>query len=106
MEDKPQHTPGPWKVGTKVKEIQTDGFPVVGKYMDDGRPYYTDWYIADVKTEANARLIALAPRMFELLKNLAQELYDEVYGEHSSGPWETSHPFYFEAQKIIAEIEK
>lgn len=99
MEDKPQHTPGPWKVGTKVKEIQTDGFPVVGKYMDDGRPYYTDWYIADVKTEANARLIAQAPRMFEFINHIAKIDFFSI------PPSYLKEEIGQEARKIIAKIE-
>ena len=60
MKDK--HTPGPWKVdGTYIYEVEQDKILAeVETYNNNELPY-----------EANARLIAAAPEMYEFIKDLA-----------------------------------
>lgn len=64
-----KHTPGPWVV-TPHPETHVDVFGV-GKIMDDKRMQYgLSHTICYQNAEANARLIAAAPEMFEALDTI------------------------------------
>jgi hypothetical protein len=63
------HTPGPWAVGTRDTADNTlaigDGGKASPLAYVSPRPFYDD------TQEANARLIAAAPEMYEILQSIA-----------------------------------
>lgn len=69
-----EHTPGPWRI-----ERHADPIAIVGKYMDDKGKIH-EFVLAEVGSvssvtpldEANARLIAAAPRMYEALEAIVR----------------------------------
>lgn len=58
-----KHTPGPWSVHSIVGSI----------HGPDGLPIFTSGCEGSEEGQANARLIAAAPQMYEELKNLHAE---------------------------------
>lgn len=74
---KTKFTPGPWKYQKQ------NGSPTTGPHMISGSK---PGYLAEVRdcgsgdVEANARLIAAAPELLNMLKEYVQD-YDENYGE-------------------------
>jgi hypothetical protein len=91
-------TPGPWRVesGNDIDRV----------YVVTSNPISTvPWEIACVNehegyTEANARLIALAPEMYETLKTMTM-LVTLKYGNLDKDVWGK----IVEAQGIIVKIE-
>ncbi|MEM9469981.1 MAG: hypothetical protein AAF988_07440 [Pseudomonadota bacterium] len=77
-----QHTPGPWYNCHNI-EISKDDLPICSLPKNDWR-------------EANARLIAAAPEMYEALQRLI------IAGR---GATSISDPAYRYAEKIIAKAE-
>lgn len=76
-----KHTPGPWEV--KHSESKP-AFNVVGKYLGGKYKIARCPYIADVKVEkeeaeANAKLIAAAPDMIEILKEVLPYLIGGIH---------------------------
>lgn len=66
------HTPGPWKIVRDTSSVRFDGFPIRiiaadGTVIVDG---------LGPSNEANAYLIAAAPRMFEALGRLEATVSD------------------------------
>ena len=64
-----KHTKGPWKVGVK-HEVKCDGFD--GADTDTAYFITSEGYQDKSECEANARLIAAAPEMFEALKGMTR----------------------------------
>ncbi len=65
-----KHTPGPWQCWHSAADDEGVGQPKVGTYKVQTKrpvPLFAEM-------EANARLIAAAPAMFELLRNLERDL--------------------------------
>ena len=60
-----QHTPGPW-FGNKATGIHVIESPHTGRCVAQVRAQKTE-----AETDVNARLIAAAPEMYELVKALA-----------------------------------
>lgn len=81
------HTPGPWVV------VKTQA----GYFIEAGR-YVVASTGDDAESEANARLIARAPKMKDALRRL---LSDE--GPIIGGGWD--NPYVEEARAILAELE-
>ena len=73
------YTPGPWKVATTF--IEGGQFP--GIYREDaiaqwGKPAIAHAIDDDPNCEANARLIAAAPELLELLITMNEALQDGI----------------------------
>jgi hypothetical protein len=87
------HTPGPWRLGGPVDRsvIGPDGMVI----MSQMRPI--------AERDANARLIAMAPRMYKAIQYMAGHLceHHQCYHEHSP----EQCPFC-EARAIVREIER
>lgn len=84
-----KHTPGPWR----VKRWPAAGGAVPEAFSIEpgvARVYYGDL------TEANARLIAAAPELLEMLKELVE------VGEES---WKHDRPCLRVARELIARIK-
>ena len=80
-----QHTPGPWRVGDA-------GATVFGPKSDKPVPEI----VATVRHKANARLIAAAPEMLELLKC--------YIGAHKSMTPQTLERYDAEARALLAKM--
>ena len=95
MKDK--HTPGPWKVdGTYIYEVQQDKILAeVETYNNNELPY-----------EANARLIAAAPEMLDLLGECLEQLeaLHYLYEGEFSERIETADKAAVKAWKLIAKL--
>lgn len=76
----------------KVGELMREGV-ALGEFEDRQRRQIDLW-----KSKAE--------RLAEALKNLTQEMYEQVYGEHSDGPWIECHPHYFKAKEALADYGK
>jgi hypothetical protein len=59
-----RHTPGPWKFETG------DGRRYVIETVDDGIPIV--WEMGGIDSEADARLIAVSPRLFAILDEIVR----------------------------------
>lgn len=103
-------TPAPWTIEHNVKAGGVDHLAIVNRTTDD-------WMVCSVTPmkwrrpidDANARLIAAAPKMFDLLKRIgasdreaAAELQKIGLG---SAVDETSLKFATEIDAIVKEIE-
>lgn len=74
-----QHTPGPWEVG---KHATPPAFPQFGIYSTAGNSYD----LAIVKgenAEANAQLMAAAPRLLALVNDIKNRMDDYYTGNES-----------------------
>ena len=104
-----KHTPGPWEVRPEI--MWHDGSHVAGrtpKVMKEGRQIASITRSLDAKikdgrceeAEANARLIAAAPRLLEALRKLVERIdTNGGIGEYKGGP-----PFVMaEARAAIKE---
>ena len=99
-----KHTRGPWKVADDIKKCPgvrtSNGFicftPKVFKYTDQ-----EERYIEELKEkEANARLIAAAPEMYEALTKLV-ELAPKFWGDNPED-W----PRYMDrVEQVVAKAE-
>lgn len=76
-----KHTPGPWKIGWWKHSFEShhgasirlgNGFIIAGVFSGK-----RDWLQKDRKAEANARLIAAAPDLYEALKRIAKAFEDD-----------------------------
>lgn len=77
------HTPGPWRVGEVVAELG-DVYILSGKHHVVGRAYaYEDDSIVDGHAYANARLIAAAPELLEVVRE-----YEELLGSALMFPFD------------------
>ena len=87
------HTPGPWRVNQIVrnpdlKPVDRRGYAGDMAYVGTDRPYPRGMCIAVVREEciaeieANARLIAKAPELLEMLREFAQPAPDPDPQEH------------------------
>lgn len=104
-EAQPMHTPGPWQFGfgktpetVPVESVKPENDSVEGKgwsfkaitvcnsnkeILAEVKAYTTSGFLQDFKQwEANARLIAAAPDMYEIIK----ELYDFSIASGMKGP--------------------
>ncbi len=63
-----------------------------------------DGGIAEV--EANARLIAQAPKMYELLKNITETICYNASQHHLSTLVDFKSSFYDKAIEVLAEVDK
>lgn len=96
-----KHTTGPWKI--RPHWANEDAFEV---YPDNGNPGYGEWAaIVEVgddcyegEAEANARLIAAAPQMLDMLKKCLEAL-------EYVGPWETPVGLIERVQGLIDKAE-
>ena len=83
------HTPGPWVVKHDKK-----GLPFIGVASD---PWTYPGTVATVEDEANARLIAAAPAMYEVLQELEESMeLAKNYG------YEKEHAMI---QEVLAKVE-
>ena len=82
------HTPGPWYAhGTKVSTWETQ----------DEIDFHGDEVIAETGYSANARLIAAAPEMYEVLSELLDTLeMSKGYGFDEE---------YEKAREVLAKVE-
>ena len=75
----PKFTPGPWSFSVLSRDRNKLGTLYAGDDDDqiDIADFCMDW-VDEFKEEeiANARLIAKAPEMYEMLDNLARKLFD------------------------------
>jgi hypothetical protein len=91
-----KHTPGPWKVGIgSVRTVDVDENDFYQCVCET--PFKTE--INHPTWEANARLIAMAPEMLDLLKRMDLRLSDR-----KKLSTETKHLF-FEMKNVIAKAE-
>lgn len=78
MDSKPQHTPGPWRTVTLVKLTQIRkpvAITVCDEYSNQiAKIAHEPKHGTSDCAEANARLIAAAPTMYEALKALVESL--------------------------------
>ena len=84
MTDKPKHTPGPWHLGCMTREehpcncgtILTDGYAggIATVYIDNGLLVSEGGNACPPleEAQANARLIAAAPDMYEALVKISE----------------------------------
>jgi len=84
-----KHTPGPWRVND-VREVRAtgNGWKIATVNGPDHRARGKDWREDNAACEANAHLIAAAPRMLDELRRLRDvvgevdaELIDAVIAE-------------------------
>jgi hypothetical protein len=85
------HTPGPWEVS---KPLHHFDYTVINP---KGDAEIGDWLVAGVRWEANARLIAAAPELLEVLEDLIEghlrwvDLGDGIrISGPSPGQWEAA----------------
>lgn len=62
---KPKHTPGPWYTRSDADDL------AICKVLDPNRTWELERF------EANARLIAAAPEMLEMLKTIREHVYSD-----------------------------
>ena len=74
---KPKFTPGPWKVNGDAEEIKSHDDSKIA-LLHPG-PYAGPYVLRDwSENKANARLIAAAPEMYELLSRVIKNAYGEI----------------------------
>ena len=100
-----KHTPGPWKA---VKDQDCDGYPRVFVRADNAEqesraiicecygPIWEQTLWQPEKAESNARLIAAAPRMLELLQEI---ILDDNYEATR-----TLHSMLIDVRNLLQEI--
>jgi len=91
-----KHTPGPWKVNGADNAIvgQRDGLPeCIGQVFNvvHGRSYPNEW---SPVSSANARLIAAAPRMLDLIRDVLNDDDNSV-----------SNPYAERARAILRDVK-
>lgn len=72
MQDKTEHTPGPWEA-SRIKDGGQKGLYV--KQPGDKGLYLVKHTFDGIQAEANAKLMAAAPEMYEALKEIV-DLFD------------------------------
>lgn len=81
-----QHTPGPWE----AIEVAEGRFAIGAAYRDENN-MPMEGFIADVPVEANARLIAAAPKLLEALERAVIETIDafkdDPIGQEYTSAW-------------------
>ena len=96
--EKSAHTPGPW-----VVKHDKNGLPFIGVASD---PWTYLGTVATVEQEKDARLIAAAPEMYELLRDLSKVIENlESIGANL--------PYYFKddmsmsdkVREVLAKVE-
>lgn len=70
------HTPGPWATAVVVKDFVSVIDEKNGQYIAD--VYYRSDDHGNNETEANARIIAAAPKLLDVLKDLVDK-YDAMH---------------------------
>ena len=77
MTNAPQHTPGPWRTiestNTTMRTVVGPDFPGQGYIADVNLCRTND--AQDIDGEANARLIAAAPELLQLVKDMREAFY-------------------------------
>lgn len=75
-----KHTPGPWFLGTYTDhKPDADRGDWCGEiYSKEGKIYHGPFSFQSVPIEANARLMAAAPEMFDELHHVADWLHGEI----------------------------
>ena len=101
MKTQSKHTPGPWQVGIGL-HILGGGCKIAQvKSLPD-----SSYKIAYVEMEANARLIAAAPLMYEWIKRFAdQECYRDTGEYPQLGEAGKAPCLSCQAKEIIAKTE-
>jgi hypothetical protein len=93
-----KHAPGPWKVtsGLYGPNIESeDGYAIAHMINGEGSDY-----------KANARLIAAAPKMYELLDKLRNVINDTCeHGNHSSGLMTVWNTMANDGMDLLDEID-
>ena len=83
------HTPGPWKATGSSQNglyFKVRGTQLAKKWSVANCPFTTDAYPGDkAEAEANARLIAAAPELFEFVLRLKQRMAPKM--EFSGNDW-------------------
>lgn len=71
-----KHTKGPWEWGGNYRGLYGAG-PSPENIVLEWQPYEGMWLTYESTREANARLIAAAPDLYEALRNLLSEIYSD-----------------------------
>lgn len=94
-----EHTPGPWNVS---KNGTPDYAPQYGIHADGERDHIT---VTGANALANARLVAVAPDMLELLRDTL-DVFNAVGIVTSAAMKATLHPYVERCNEVIARIER
>lgn len=82
-----KHTPGPWNVSTELKQVCVYGSPKgIHGIIRPLVAICDDADLSNAENEANARLIAAAPEIYEFLKKNAETFWcdaDQINQTHS-----------------------
>ena len=78
-----RHTPGPWKVHKNGRIVIAGGLKIYQSSGPGGGQSVSVQTAFDNQLRANARLIAAAPEMFELLEDI-----DNLIGEITEEAWQ------------------
>lgn len=81
MTDKEEFTPGPWKVSEELENFYEDCLTGLAVTTTGGRDICHVWNASggSLPYEANAALIAAAPDMYAILKDVAGILKEKEY---------------------------
>lgn len=84
--DKPGYTPGPWKATRSNPAEGYDCWLITANHRNNFEKYLATVAGGASTSEANARLIAAAPEMFEALQNilLCPAILDELNGDNET----------------------
>ena len=85
-----KHTPGPWVV-TPHPDQNVDVF-AVGEITDEAFQYGLSHTICYQNAEANARLIAAAPALLDLLERVTYHMEGGIRLEYPASPEESPQP--------------
>jgi len=96
-----KHTPGPWEIsGCTIIPGTLYVYSKKGEYL--AKVLHEN----DKKCQANARLIAAAPKMYELLDKLRNVINDTCeHGNHSSGLMTVWNTMANDGMDLLDEID-
>jgi hypothetical protein len=94
-----KHTPGPWNVRFDGKHFNIDATPTGDK--PEGQSFFIG-YSGMADSEANARLIAAAPEMLEMLKGAAKTMRQILRGDMMA---KITHADLGDVEEVIAKAE-
>lgn len=101
MSNQSKHTPGPWFIGDLSDEIFAKGHTpsTIGICAKTDDSTNEQW-------QANARLIAAAPKLLEALQSFISRTQGLLDGEPDTQYlWDKLGPEYRQALAIIAEVD-
>lgn len=99
------HTPGPWEIRPIKGELRSE-LLVIGGYTEHGN----EIFVADCgisrnyrtleEAQANAKLVSLAPEMFEALRQ-----FDKLFWPASNGWADDTQDLISDVHAILARLE-